>query len=99
MKRQKNDYLHATPAGRQNPDGQLQLPQPASKVPARRHALHRVLRPAALDPHHVTAEQLGAAMTGAGSDASDSSARIPTTSKTENTTGATAAGTSEDTVR
>ena len=51
------------------------------------------------DPHHVTAEQLGAAMTGAGSDASDSSAPIPTTSKTENTTGATAAGTSEDTVR
>ena len=47
MKRQKNDYLHATPAGRQNPDGQLQLPQPASKVPARRHALHRVLRPVA----------------------------------------------------
>ena len=47
MKRQKNDYLHATPAGRQSPDGQLQLPQPASKVPARRHALHRVLRPVA----------------------------------------------------
>ena len=47
MKPQKNDYLHATPAGRQNPDGQLQLPQPASKVPARRHALHRVLRPVA----------------------------------------------------
>ena len=45
MKRQKNDYLHATPAGRQNPAAQL--PQPASKVPARRHALHRVLRPVA----------------------------------------------------
>ena len=57
MKRQKNDYLHATPAGRQNPDGQLQLPQPASKVPARRHALHRALRP-------VTALLAGALLAG-----------------------------------
>ncbi len=62
MKPQKNDYLHATPAGRQNPAAQLQSPQPASKVPARRHALHRVLRP-------VTALLAGALLAGSAATA------------------------------
>ena len=57
MKPQKNDYLHATPDGRQNPAAQLQSPPPASKVPARRHALHRALRP-------VTALLAGALLAG-----------------------------------
>ena len=60
MKPQKNDYLHATPAGRQNPAAQL--PQPASKVPARHHALHRALRP-------VTALLAGALLAGSAATA------------------------------